>query len=404
MKIAYFDAFAGCAGDMILGAFLDAGYPIEKLRRGLEGLGVGGFELDSERVLRNEISGTKLTVRITEEQPHRHLEDLVRLIDQGTLPSRVKERSIAAFERLVEVEAGIHGQRPEEVHLHEVGAVDAIVDVVGTFLAVEESGIDRVISSPLPQGRGFVECAHGVIPVPAPATVRLLENVPIQGVLEEGETVTPTGALLVTELAESFGPIPSMILKRVGYGAGSREHGTRPNLFRLLLGEHQSDPGGQVCGAVVLETNVDDMNPELFGYLAERLWAAGALDVGFIPIQMKKGRPGTMIHVICSPENQGLLEEILLRESTTAGVRAHKVERRVLEREVTTVQTRFGKIRVKISRLGPDMVKAAPEYDDCRLRALEHRTPLREVYLAALRALETKERERKIVPADPPEA
>jgi hypothetical protein len=388
MRVAYIDAFAGCGGDMLLGALIDAGYPEESLRAGLAGLAVGGYEVEVSREVVRGISAVRLRVRVTEAQPHRGLSALLRILEESSLPPGVVERSRRAFRRLVEAEAGIHGVSPEEVHLHEVGAVDAIVDIVGVFLAVEGMGIDSVVCSPLPLGRGFVECAHGRLPLPAPATVALLRGAPVRGVDLEGETVTPTGALLLTELAERFGGVPSMVLRGVGHGAGSRTWPDRPNLVRVLIGEH-GEHVSQVCGALVLETNIDDMTAEELGYLAERLREAGALDVSLIPVLMKKGRPGTLVHVICGAERQGALEALLLAESSTAGVRVYEVRRRVLPREIVEVGTRFGAIPVKVLRLPDGSCKAAPEYEACRARALEHGVPLRDVFAAAEGAART---------------
>jgi len=383
--LMYIDAFAGCAGDMILGALIDAGYSPDDLRRGLSGLGLDGYAIDVRTVTTGGIAAIKVDVNVTSRQPHRGLSCLMNLFEQADLPAAVKARCTKAFQRLISVEAAIHRQPPEEVHLHEVGAVDAIVDITGTFLAVEALGIKQICCSPLPLGRGFVTCAHGEIPLPAPAAVALLKGTPVYAAGIAAETVTPTGALLATELAQWFGPIPTMTLLNAAYGAGSRDHGPRPNLLRLLLGQPVED-SVQPCGAVVIETNIDDMNPELLGFVCERLWEAGALDVSLIPLFMKKQRPGTMVHVVCRPEDQAALELILLRETSTIGVRSSRVARRVLDRKIISVPTQHGAIRVKLARLPGGGVKAAPEYDDCRQAARDRDVPVQHVYSAALAA------------------
>ena len=383
MKIAYFDCIAGASGDMILGALVDAGLPVETLQSHLSLLNLGDeFELKVQKVSKNGFSATKVDIIVHEqhEQHHgRHLAEIEAVIRKSSLPGSIQEKAIGMFRRLAEVEAGIHGMPVEEVHLHEVGGMDTIVDVVGTLLGLEALGVERIYGSPLPLGRGFVKGAHGQIPLPAPATVALLKGIPVRGSEIEMELVTPTGALLLSTLCVDFGPIPSMMLTGMGYGAGGRDLPI-PNVLRLLIGEQ----GTSVEGLVLLETNVDDNSAEINGYAMEKLLAAGALDVYFTPIQMKKNRPATLLSVLCRPTDVEMMETILLRETSTLGVRRQPVERRCLERASETVETPYGSVRVKVARLPDGTTKRAPEYDDCKQAAETHNVPLRVVYAAAL--------------------
>jgi len=391
MKIAYFDCIAGASGDMLLGALVDAGLPLESLRARLAPLGLGlEFELKANKVSKNGFGATKVDV-IVHEHPHehershgRHLAEIEAILHQSSLPGQIQEKAAGIFRRLAEVEAGIHGLPVEQVHLHEVGGVDTIVDVVGTLVGLEELGVQQVYASPLPLGRGFVKGAHGQIPLPAPATVALLKDVPVRGSEIELELVTPTGAVLLSSLCTGFGPIPAMTLTGQGYGAGGRDLPI-PNVLRLLLG--QQTEAGQAAGIeslVLLETNVDDNSAEINGYVMEALLAAGALDVFFTPIQMKKNRPATLLSVLCRPLDVDALEAILFRETSTLGVRRQPVERRCLERTSETVATPYGPVRVKVARLPDGTSKRAPEYEDCKQAAQAHHVPLRVVYAAAL--------------------
>jgi hypothetical protein len=385
MKIAYFDCIAGASGDMLLGALVDAGLPLESLRVRLAQLGLADeFELKAYKVSKNGFGATKVDV-IVHEHPHgRHLAEIEAILHQSSLPGPIQEKAIGIFRRLAEVEAGIHGLPVEQVHLHEVGGVDTIVDVVGTLVGLEELGVQQVYASPLPLGRGFVKGAHGQIPLPAPATVALLKDVPVRGSEIELELVTPTGAVLLSSLCTGFGPIPAMTLTGQGYGAGGRDLPI-PNVLRLLLG--QQTEAGQAAGIeslVLLETNVDDNSAEINGYVMEALLAAGALDVFFTPIQMKKNRPATLLSVLCRPLDVDALEAILFRETSTLGVRRQPVERRCLERTSETVATPYGPVRVKVARLPDGTSKRAPEYEDCKQAAQAHHVPLRVVYAAAL--------------------
>jgi uncharacterized protein (TIGR00299 family) protein len=386
MKIAYFDCIAGASGDMLLGALVDAGLPVESLYEKLAALNLGDeFELKAHKVSKNGFEATKVDVIVHKHQHGRHLAEIETIIHNSSLPEHIQEKAIGMFRRLAEVEAGIHGEPVEEVHLHEVGGVDTIVDVVGTLLGLEALGVKQVYASSLPLGRGFVKGAHGQIPLPAPATVALLKGVPVRGSEIEMELVTPTGALLLSTLCVAFGSIPAMTLTGQGYGAGGRDLPI-PNVARLLLGEQSAGrkQGTDVESLMLLETNVDDNSAEINGYVMEKLFAGGALDVFFTPIQMKKNRPATLLSVLCRPVDVDALEMILFRETSTLGVRRQPVERRCLERESETVDTPYGPVRVKVARLPDGSTKRAPEYEDCKRAAQAHDVPLRKVYDAAL--------------------
>jgi uncharacterized protein (TIGR00299 family) protein len=387
MKIAYFDCIAGASGDMILGALLDAGLPEATLRARLAELRLDGFDLRCQQVLKNGFSATKVDVLVAEDVPARHLPEIEAIVLQSDLPPAIQKQALAIFRRLGEVEANIHGTTLDQVHLHELGAVDTIVDVAGALAGLDALGVERIYASPLPMGRGFVRGAHGQIPLPAPATVALLEGVPVVGSDLEVELVTPTGAALLSSLASGFGPIPAMTLTATGYGAGGRDLPI-PNVLRLLLGE-QAAPNAAVTETLaMLETNVDDLNPEIYDYVMARLFEAGALDVFLSPIQMKKNRPATLLRLICRPDSADELMGILFAETSTLGVRQQLVTRHCLAREMQTVETPYGTLRVKVARWGEGQVKAAPEYDDCRRLAESQGVPLREVYRAAERAAE----------------
>lgn len=385
MKIAYFDCFNGAAGDMIVAALLDAGADAEALRSGLDSLGVGGYALSIEKITKQGFAATRFRVELdpSSDQPHRHLKHVVEIINGGKLSVAVTAKAIAIFERLAEAEAAVHATSVEKVHFHEVGAVDAIVDVVGAVLACELLGVEEIICSPIPVGSGTVTCEHGVIPVPAPATARMLKGVPLAASDETGELTTPTGAAVLTTLASRFGAIPPMTMTAVGVGAGSREGRSRPNILRVLLGT-TGDAGSDADRIVQLETNLDDVSPEIIGYCQQRLLDAGALDVYTVPIHMKKWRTGVVLTVLCKPGDADTLERIVFAETTTFGVRRQTLDRHTMHRRSERVTTPFGEIRVKIGRRG-DIETISPEYDDCRAAAIEHDTPLRDV-VAATRA------------------
>jgi hypothetical protein len=390
-RLVYFDAASGAAGDMILGAVVDLGLPLETLSGELGKLALTGYRLEESRVSRSGLAATKIDVRLDNGEPdttHRHLRDILALIDESTLASGVKERSAALFRRLAEAEAAVHGTSPEKVHFHEVGAVDSIVDIVGGVIALDWLGAERFFSSPLNVGSGTVTMAHGTFSVPPPATARLVEGVPVYGA-GEGELLTPTGALLLTAHATGYGPLPPVRIEKTGHGAGSRETEGRPNVLRLIVGEEnrgEEIEAGSGDRVLVLETEIDDAAPQLLGPLVEALLGAGALDAYLTPVQMKKGRPGILVTVLAPPARREAIEELLFRETTTLGVRRQEWNRTVLERETATVQTAYGPIRVKIGRRGDTVYNAWPEFDDCQRAAKDKKVPVKHVLAEALAA------------------
>ncbi|MCS7259772.1 MAG: nickel pincer cofactor biosynthesis protein LarC [Anaerolineae bacterium] len=382
MRIAYFDCIAGASGDMILGALVDAGLLMETLRAELAKLPIDEFEIIHRREVKQGFSATKVEVQVTNQPPSRHLTDIERIVMESTLAPVVKERARQIFRRIARVEAAIHGVALEQVHLHELGGVDTIIDVVGTLVGLDALGIEHVFVSPLPLGRGWVQGAHGKIPLPAPATLGLLIDAPVVGSPLEAELVTPTAAALFSTLATSFGPIPAMRLQRVGYGAGTLELPI-PNILRVLIGSAPDELHAATETLVMLETNIDDMNPEFYEHVMERLLDAGALDVFLTPVQMKKGRPASVISVLCHPNDVNRLTQILFAESTTLGVRQYEVKRHCLPRSIEAVETPYGIVRVKVTRWDETRTRVKPEYEDCRRLAEQHNIPLREVYRAA---------------------
>jgi uncharacterized protein (TIGR00299 family) protein len=385
MKILYFDCFSGVSGDMTLAALLDLGLPLEKLQEDLKKLGLTNYSLEVRPGSRSGIGALGLEVKVgSHEEHHRHFSDIRELITRSSLDPGVKEMSLAIFQRLAEAEARVHRKKVEEVHFHEVGAVDSIVDIVGTAIGISFFRPDRIYASELPMGWGFVHCQHGRLPLPAPATVEVLKGYPVKNVDVEGELVTPTGAAIVATLSSKASAFPPMKVEKIGYGMGKKEFPDRPNLLRLILGE--ATEAYQTDRAVVLESNIDDMNPEFYDYLMERLFQGGALDVSLSPLQMKKNRPGTLLRVIAEEKDTDALSELILQESTTLGVRSFPVSRKKLPREVREVETRYGKIRVKIS----GEVRFQPEYDDCRRIAREKGVPIQEVYWETMKKRDHK--------------
>jgi len=382
VKLAYFDCIAGASGDMILAALLDVGLPEATLRDRLAALKLDGFYLDIRRVVKNGLAATKVDVIIAEDKPERYLAEIEALVEKSDLPQGIIAQAKAIFRRLAEVEAAIHGTPVEQVHLHELGGIDTIVDVVGVLSALDALGITEIYSSPLPLGRGFVRSAHGQLPLPAPATVALLKGIPVVGSEIDRELVTPTGAALLSSLAKGFGPLPAMTLLGAGYGAGSHDLPI-PNVVRVMIGEKAlpGHPEGDVVA--LLETNIDDLNPEIYDYVMSRLFAAGALDVFLTPIQMKKNRPATLLRVICRPQDSTRLTGILFAETSTLGVREQLVTRSCLPRSSQQVNTPYGPVRIKVAHLPTGETRAAPEYEDCRRLAEAHGVPLQEVYRAA---------------------
>jgi hypothetical protein len=439
MRILYFDCFNGASGDMILGALLDAGVPLEGLRAALGSLAIADCEIRADRVLRAGVSATKFRVLEGEtaaaaavrhdhehhhddhdhddhdhahqhehghhhhhhgtgqahHHPHRSLPEINGLIDRSALSPAGRDRARALFARLAEAEAAIHQMPVEQVHLHEVGALDSIVDIVGAVYALESLGVDRVVVSPINVGRGMVQSAHGVFPVPAPATVRLLGDAPVFSRGPEAELLTPTGALLLTGYADAYGPLPAMRVAATGYGAGDHEFVDTPNVLRVMVGDAEASdvaadlpsPGsGHGDRVLVVESEIDDMNPQLFGPLMDRLYAGGALEVFLVPVQMKKGRPGTLVSVLAPPSRKDAIVDVLFRETTTIGVRFAEWQRECLAREIVTVETPYGDVRVKVASRDGVVMNGQPEFDDCAARAAAHRVATKDVHAAAMKA------------------
>jgi uncharacterized protein (TIGR00299 family) protein len=388
MRHAYLDGSSGISGDMFLAALLDAGLDARRLLEELKKLSLGFYEFKRTRAMRSGLVGTRVDIRVPGQQPERHLADINALLDKAALPERAKEQARRVFNRLAEVEGKLHNKPAEQVHFHEVGAVDAIVDIVGTCVGLEFLEIGELVCSPLNVGGGRVDAAHGSLPVPAPATAELLKEIPIYSSGVESELVTPTGAALVSTLAASFGPLPAMKVERIGYGAGEKEIHGHPNLARLFLGERievpqalPGSPGDEIVS--VIEANVDDMSPQLYGYFAEQALAAGALDVSCTAVQMKKNRPGMLVSVLCTPERSEALAQLLFAQTTTIGMRIYEARRKVLERELVSVETAYGTVHVKVARRDGRILNVAPEYEDCQRLATERSVPLKDVMLAA---------------------
>jgi uncharacterized protein (TIGR00299 family) protein len=391
MRTLYFDCFAGISGDMTLGALVGAGVDAFALKEHLALLDLAGYEISFEQVERSGLSATRAVVRLTGgEQRHRHLADISGIILRSRLGEPVKERAVRIFTRLAEAEARIHNVEVERVHFHEVGALDAIVDVVGACIGFDLLGVERFAASALHVGSGTVEMAHGLFPVPPPAVAELLRGATIYSTDIRGELVTPTGAAIVATLCESFGVMPPMRLLSTGYGAGSREYENFPNVLRVLVGDSESDgegAGESVAGRdeelTVVETNVDDVSPQVLGHVLEQALTRGALDCYLTHVQMKKNRPGVLVTVLCRAADREAMLGLLLAETPTLGARSYNVRRRALEREAVTVETEFGRIAVKVGRLRGRVVSATPEYEECREAALKSGVPLREVQEAA---------------------
>jgi pyridinium-3,5-bisthiocarboxylic acid mononucleotide nickel chelatase len=391
MKAAYFDCFSGISGDMTLGALVDAGCSLDTLRAKLQDLQVPGWELSAEKVWKNGMAATHAKVKAADTQTHRSLTTILGILEKSSLDERVKERASAIFRKLGEAEATVHDVPLDKIHFHEVGAVDTIVDIVGACIGFEELGFETFACSPLNVGGGTAKMAHGTLPVPAPATARLLMGKPTYSNGVQKELVTPTGAAIVSTLCEKFGPQPAMRISAIGYGAGTIDLESQPNVLRIMVGEVSEKSIEGHGGTIrVLEANLDDMNPQIFGYLLEKALGAGALDVFGTPVQMKKSRPGTLITILCKPEDEGRFQQMLFAETTTLGVRSHLVERHALPREVVRVETPFGEVRMKISRSADHIQHAAPEFDDCRKLAEEKNVPLQEVMEQAMRSFEVQ--------------
>jgi len=384
LKIAYFDCYNGISGDMALGALLDGGVDLKELRELLDGLKLSGWSLMTETVTRGGIAGTRVLISLDGgKEPERHLSDVLAILEQAELPAQVKKNSRTVFNCLAEAEAAVHGTTVDKVHFHEVGALDAIIDITGTCAALYLLGIERLICSPLPVSRGEVKCAHGTLPLPAPATLELLagRQAPLEGRDAGYELVTPTGAALVTALADSFGPIPAFQITDVGCGAGSIDTGYA-NYLRVLLGYTDLVEGIHEEKIVVIEANIDDLSPEIYGYVMERLFEAGAVDVYFTPVQMKKNRPGVLLTALVPPEKMKAVRDLIFLETSTLGFRMTIARKLMRSREVKTVQTQWGSVRVKYVPDPKDglLLHYAPEYEDCRSVAVKAGLPLKEIY------------------------
>ncbi len=389
---------------MAIGALLDAGLPLAELQRALGSLALGEAHVHARKVLRAGVSATKFSVHEHQHDdadhahdhphdqpqshagshPHRHLSAIFKMIDRSALSASGRERARAMFQRLGEAEAAIHQMPVEKVHLHEVGALDSIIDIVGIVFAMEWAGADQVVCSPLNVGGGMVQSAHGLFPVPAPATLKILGGAPVYSGTVQKELVTPTGALIATTYAASFGSIPAMSIERIGYGAGDRDDPVTPNVLRVLIGT-AAQPSTRER-VTVIECEIDDMNPQIFGVAMDRLYAAGALEVFYVPVQMKKNRPGTLLTVIAPPEKRSALADVIFRETTTIGLRHGEVEREVLAREIVEVTTPIGTVRFKIAQRGGRVVNATPEFDDCARLAAANNLSVKDVQAIAIKA------------------
>ncbi len=386
MRTGYFDCFAGASGDMILGALVDAGLELDALKEALAGLHLTHFDLGLEKAVKRGISGSRVVVKVDETwhgHHHRRLRDIEEIITRADLAEEVKSKSIDIFKRLAGAEAAVHQKPVEEIHFHEVGAMDAIIDVVGGVAGMAAMGIEKVHCSPLHVGSGTVTCAHGVLPVPAPATAELVKGGPIYSTGVEGELLTPTGAAILTTMASEFGPMPSMTVERIGYGAGASDRAI-PNLLRLFIGE-TPDPAGdwETDRMAVVETGVDDMDPRVYDMVFRKLLDMGAADVFLTPVQMKKNRPGVLLTVLCPPELVERTADLLMRETTTIGVRWRVDNRIKASRSILVVDTEYGPVRVKAAMRGSELVNIMPEYEDCKTIARKRNAPLKAVLEAA---------------------
>ena len=383
MKIAYLDCFSGISGDMFLGALLDIGLPFEELEKAINSLPFDGYSIDWKKEIKNGLSSTKFIVSIDEHHHvHRNLLDIEKIIDDGQFNDEVKQRSMRIFRAIAEVEGKIHNHPPEKVHFHEVGAVDSIIDIVGAVFGVDYLGITALSASPIPLGSGFIKSGHGTIPVPTPATIALLKGIPVYNSGLKYELVTPTGAALVKEFVNSFEGMPPMIISNIGYGAGTRDIPERPNLLRIITGTGSIDSDTDTIA--VLEANIDDANPEWLGFIMDRLFEEGALDVIYTPVYMKKNRPGIQVEIISRPETKDILAEVLFRESTTIGIRYRYSQRKILKREETTIETPWGTMTAKKIMRPDGSSFIQPEFESCKKVAQEQVIPIKDVYTRIL--------------------
>ena len=382
MDTLYFDCFSGISGDMIVGSLLDLGLSLDGLSAGLSQLSVRNYRLSAKKVVKCNIAATKFDVLMEHEHSHPSLSDIEKIINKSDLSSKVKQQATKTFRRLAEAEAKVHDSTVDRVHFHEVGAIDAIVDIVGACLGFEMLGIEKIYASDLNVGKGSVESAHGTLPVPAPATAELLKGVPVYSNQINGELVTPTGAAILSALCQGFGKLPLFRIQKIGYGAGAKDFKKTPNVLRVFQGEtvSSSQAGEELAtesSVIVVEANIDDMNPQIYGHLQERLLTLGALDVFACPVQMKKNRPGILLSVVAPTELIDQVSDVLFQETTTIGIRYQETRRRVLHREVEQLESEFGKVSVKVSRLRGKIVNFSPEYEECRRLALQHQVPFK---------------------------
>jgi uncharacterized protein (TIGR00299 family) protein len=378
MRIAYGDLISGISGDMMVGALLDLGLPLRRLRADLKTIPRLKFRLRSGKKSVHGLSARYFQVRCPENQPERTWKEIRSLLGRSSLSPAVKEQSLEIFRRLAEAEAKIHGVAVDDVHFHEIGATDSIVDIVATAIGIEYLEIDSLVFSPLPLGRGMTRSRHGPLPLPGPAALELMKGLPVAGVDLSAETVTPTGAAIVAALASAFGEIPPMTVEKIAYGAGRKEFPDRPNVLRLVLG--QSSSAWRSDEMLMLETNIDDMNPEIYDYLFERLFTAGARDVFLQPIQMKKNRPGTLLRVLAEPADKDRLARIVFQETSTIGMRYYPVRRMVLNRATKRLKTKFGEVRIKLIEAPDGQLRATPEYEDLKRIARRENVPLQLLY------------------------
>ena len=378
MKTAYFDCFSGISGDMTLGALVDAGVGIDALRAGLAKLRLTGYEVKAEKVNRSGIAATKAHVVIDRKsQSTRHLSDILDIIEGSPLSPAVKEKSGRIFKRMAEAEAKVHGTVPDKIHFHELGAIDAIADIVGSVIGLELLGITRIITSSVNVGSGTVQTSHGIFPIPAPATAELLKGIPFYQSSTQFELATPTGAAIISTLCDSSGSLPAMTVDRIAYGAGDKDFPDRPNVLRLMIGElaHNYEEDA----SIVIETNIDDMSPQVYDYVIEKLMVQGAHDVYLSPIIMKKGRPAILLSVLADRSKSDALLDVIFHETTSIGVRIQEVGRKKLSREIREVDTLYGRVGIKVSKRGNEILTVSPEYDDCRRIAEEKNVPLKKV-------------------------
>lgn len=385
MTTAYFECQAGISGDMTVGALIDTGVPLEWLDEQLLGLSLDGFSLSIEKDSPHGIQATRFRVATEESHHHRTFNDIKSLITKSPFSKFVKNTSLSIFDQIAAAEAKIHGVAKEKVHFHEVGAIDSIVDIVGTALCLEYLQIDVVLSSPVPLGKGYVTCQHGTLPVPVPATMEILKGVPVYGSGLNQEMVTPTGAAILKALSKEFGDFPAMSVEKIGYGVGSKKISNRPNILRVFSGHLKGEDNLNLGlphqeTVVIIETCIDDMNPEIYGYLMEKLFKDGALDVYWMPVFMKKNRPGTLVQVLCSQHSKSTLINRILSETTSTGVRCHTAQRTCLQREIVDVSSEYGTIRMKRIVDLDGNTRLVPEYEVCKEIALKHDIPIIKVY------------------------